>query len=154
MLQQHKGFIMTPQHTPGSCQIATTYIPLNNPAMKCCQDNLFHITKLSLYMDNPAEIHYHALFHICQYLSTSITEGIYYWRKHPVPTLPMGILPICCPDNYTLSITPTDHPDTLFGYVDSDWAPGTQHHHSVTGVALMYAGGVVGYQHKISGNHC
>jgi hypothetical protein len=57
---------------------------------------------------------------------------------HPIPTQ----------DNYELEVNPTQHTDLLFGYDDADWASGTKHHKSVTGIALMYAGGVVGYKCK------
>ncbi len=53
------------------------------PMMKCCPDIGFHATKLSQYMDNPAESHYTALKNLCQYLATTIHDGIYYWRDQP-----------------------------------------------------------------------
>lgn len=57
-------------------------------AVKCRPDILYHVTKLSQYMDNPAEVHHLALFSICQYLSKTIYDGIYYWRPVPCDDLP------------------------------------------------------------------
>ncbi len=51
-------------------------------------------------------------------------------------------------DNYTLTINPADHRDQLYGYVDADWASDTTHHKSGTGIALLHAGGTVGYRAK------
>jgi hypothetical protein len=118
------------------------------PAVKCRPDILYPITKLSQYMDNPAEAHYHALLHICKYISTTIDQGIYYWRTHPREDLPELPLPTCHHDNYTLTVTPADHPDHLYGYVDADWASDTRHRKSVTGIIIMYAGGAIGYRTK------
>jgi hypothetical protein len=109
------------------------------PAIKCRPDILFHVTKLSQFMDNPSEIHYHALLQICKYISSTIYEGIYYWRHNPREDHP---------DNYTLTVLPANHPDQLYGYVDADWASDTKHRKSVTGIALMFAGGIIGYRTK------
>lgn len=118
------------------------------PMMKCRPDISFHTTKLSQYMENPAEIHYQALRHICSYLAATIYEGIYYWRDIPRMDLPEAPNPKTFHDNYTVTIAPTDHRDFLFGYVDADWASDTTHRKSVTGIALMYAGGTIGYKTK------
>jgi hypothetical protein len=40
------------------------------PAVKCRPDFLYHVTKLSQYMDNPAEVHYIALHHVCKYVAS------------------------------------------------------------------------------------
>ena len=48
------------------------------PMMKCRPDIAFHATKLSQYMENPAEAHYEALRQLCNYLAHTITDGIYY----------------------------------------------------------------------------
>jgi hypothetical protein len=51
--------------------------------IKCRPDIAFHITKLSQYMDNPAEIHYTALTQILKYIAATAEYGIYYWRDNP-----------------------------------------------------------------------
>ncbi len=73
---------------------------------------------------------------------------IYYWRDEPHPNLPQAPTPIPYHDNYTLAMNPADHRHQLFGYVDADWASDTTHRKSVTGIALMYAGGTIGYRTK------
>jgi hypothetical protein len=118
------------------------------PMMKCRPDISFHATKLSQYMDNPAAIHYQALRLLCSYLAATITDGIYYWRDHSRMDLPEAPNPIIHSDNHTIEVNPTDHTSFLFGYVDADWASDTKHRKSVTGIALMYAGGVIGYRCK------
>jgi len=46
-----------------------------------------------------------------------------------------------------MAITPTDCPN-MVAYVDADWATDTKHRKSVSGMVLMYAGGVIGYKTK------
>ncbi len=76
-------------------------------------------------------------------------NGIYYWRSAPRMDLHELPLPTCHNDNYTLTVHPADHPHFLYGYVDADWASDTRSRKSTTGIALLYAGGVVGYRTKI-----
>ena len=40
------------------------------------------------------------------------------------------------------------HNNSFFGYVDSDWATDATHRKSVTGIAILFAGGAVGYKCK------
>jgi len=117
------------------------------PMMKCRPDIAYDATKLSQYMENPAEEHYTALRQICIYLSHTIDHGIFYWRKTPredLPTLPQTTLHH---ENYVMQINPTDH-SYLTGYVDADWATDTKYRRSVTGIVLMNAGGTAGYETK------
>lgn len=51
-------------------------------------------------------------------------------------------------DNYTLEVNPTICNGQMYGYIYADWASDTQHRKSITGIALLYAGGVVGYHTK------
>jgi hypothetical protein len=53
------------------------------PMIKCRPDISFHITKLSQYMANPAEVHYQALRSIGSYLANTLDTGIYYWWDTP-----------------------------------------------------------------------
>jgi hypothetical protein len=116
------------------------------PMTKCRPDVAFHITKLSQYMDNPAEEHYLALRQLCRYLAATITDGIYYWRMQPRPDLPALEHPTTVPDTHILEINSDQATSALYGYVDADWASDTTHRRSVTGIILMFAGGVVGYR--------
>ena len=117
------------------------------PMMKCRPDIAFHATKLSQFMENPAEVHYVALRQLCEYLAQTLTDGIYYWRTQTRTDLPERPLPILHHDNYIMKTDPTTQ-QGLTGYVDADWATDTRHRKSVTGIILMYAGGVVGYKTK------
>jgi len=87
------------------------------PMMKCHTGIAFHATKLSQYMDNPEEEHYHALRQSCTHLAATIQEGIYYWRDKPRMDLPEKPLPKTHHDNYNLVVNPTDHLNKLYGYV-------------------------------------
>ncbi len=118
------------------------------PMVKCRPDISTHTILLSQYSNNPAEIHYNALKSIAQYLAATINDGIYYWRRAPHPNLPAAPLPIPRADNYTLKEQRGTNSDALIGYVDSDWAAHTTKRTSLTGIILMYAGGVVGYKTK------
>jgi hypothetical protein len=113
------------------------------PMMKCRPDIAFHITKLSQYMDNPAEIHYNALTQILKYITVTPDQGIYYWRDTPRTDLPLHPLPTCNHDNYDLQPV---HNQDMYGYVDADWATDSTHRKSVTGMVIMYAGGAIGYK--------
>jgi hypothetical protein len=94
------------------------------PMMKCRPDIAFHTTKLSQYMDNPAEEHYIALTHILKYVATTANHGIYYWRDNPRHDLPIEPLPTCHHDNYTMQ--PIQNKE-MYGYVDADWATDSFH---------------------------
>jgi len=117
------------------------------PMMKCRPEIAPHAIKLSQYMENPATEHYQAIRELVAYLAATIEDGIYYWRKTPVMELPIGPMPQLHNDNYVMpDNTPAE--EALYGYVDSDWGADTRHRKSVSGIILMYAGGVVGYRCK------
>jgi hypothetical protein len=117
------------------------------PMMKCCPDIAYHATKLSQYMENPAEIHYNPLRQLCEYLAHTVTIGIYYWRDTSREDQPLEPYPHTHPDNYTMEIPPTDC-SNLVAYVDADWATDTKHQKSVSGMVLIYAGGAIEYKTK------
>jgi hypothetical protein len=116
------------------------------PMTKCRPDVAFHITKLSQYMDNPAEEHYLTLRQLCKYLASTLTDGIYYWRLRPRPDLPAASHPTTLVDTYSMEVNPVEADHALYRYVDADWASDSTHRRSVTGIIIMYAGGVVGYR--------
>jgi hypothetical protein len=117
------------------------------PMMKCRPEIAPHAIKLSQYMENPAEEHYNALRALVTYLSATMHDGIYYWRKEPRMDLPDVSIPAIHPDNYLLD-DHTPNNEMLYGYVDSDWGSDTIHRKSITGILLLYAGGTVGYRCK------
>jgi len=115
--------------------------------MKCRPEIAPHAIKLSQYMENPATEHYQAIRDLVAYLAATINDGIYYWRKKPVMELPIGPMPTLHNDNYIMPDN-TPQEDALYGYVDSDWGADSNHRKSISGIILMYAGGVVGYRCK------
>lgn len=96
-------------------------------------------------MENPAEEHYQALRNILGFLGKTIDDGIYYWRTTPRMDLPVHPMPALHPDNYLVQGN-TPAGANLYGYVDSDWATDSNHRKSITGIAIMYAGGILRYK--------
>ena len=82
------------------------------PMMKCRPEIAAAAIKLS------QSIHYKATLGILEFLSQTIDDGIYYWRREPRMDLPDMPLPTIHPDNYSFEDnTPiTEH--NLYGYVD------------------------------------
>ncbi len=66
--------------------------------------------------------------------------------------LPDEQLPTLHANNYDMEVHPDMHQDTLYGYVDADWASDTTHRKSISGIVIMYAGGAVGYKSKYQDN--
>jgi hypothetical protein len=122
------------------------------PMMKARPDICFHATKLSQYMENPGELHYLALRELCAYLAHTIHDGIYYWRNEQRTDLPDEHVPTLHANNYDIEVRPNMHHGTLYGYVDADWASDTMHRKSISGIVIMYTGGVVGYKSKYQDN--
>ena len=110
-------------------------------------DISFPVIKLAQFSINPAEIHYDAVKDVFLYLYSTKTEGIYYWRKKPL-NLPNETRPRIREYNYTPKILIKHDGTTLVAYSDSDWTGDLVYRRSITGVAIMYAGGVVCYKTK------
>jgi hypothetical protein len=112
-------------------------------------DIAFAVIKLSQYSANPAKIHYQALRHLFKYLALTKTRGIYFWRKIPVPDLPVIPAEHCVSHSEILhSIPKTKQPHRMHAFVDSDWGSDRSHRRSVTGLVVMLAGGVIAYKSK------
>mmetsp|Transcript_23363 Transcript_23363/g.33516 ORF Transcript_23363/g.33516 Transcript_23363/m.33516 type:complete len:1554 (+) Transcript_23363:3270-7931(+) len=118
------------------------------PMVKCRPDYAPHIIKLSQFSENPGKEHYLAARDLAKYLAATMEEGIYYWRETPVDSLPEGPLPQLHSDNHQLQLSPDDKA-ALRGYVDSDWGGDTVKRKSMTGLLIMYAGGVIAYKAKL-----
>ena len=82
-----------------------------------------------------------------RYLSVTIDEGIYYWREKPVMELPDIPLPETHKDNHDI-VTQPGGSGNLEGLTDSDWAGDTAKRKSISGIIIMYAGGVIAYKSK------
>jgi hypothetical protein len=112
-------------------------------------DIAYAVIKLSQYSNNPAKIHYQAVRHLFKYLALTKSRGIHYWRKHPVPDLPVITAEPCVSHSEILdSIPRTKQPHRIHAYVDSDWGSDRTHRRSVTGLVVMLAGGVIAYKSK------
>jgi hypothetical protein len=112
-------------------------------------DIAFAVIKLSQYSANPAKIHYQALRQLFKYLALTKSRGIYFWRKIPVPDLPVVSAEACVSHSDILdSIPRTKQPNRMHSFVDSDWGSDRSHRRSVTGIVVMMAGGVIAYKSK------
>ena len=109
-------------------------------------DISFPIIKLSQFSNNPQAIHYDAVKKIFLYLKATSTDGIYYWRRTPMEDLPRGQVPKVKSDPYQFTIESSNESHDIIGYSDSDWAGDISHRKSVSGIAVMYAGGVVHFK--------
>jgi len=101
-------------------------------------------------MDNPAREYYTAILEIIQYLAATLDEGIYYWRQAPQNTLPDADLPSLYMDNHKLpdSLFTDQSLDSIHAFTDSNWGRDKTHRRSVTGIVIMFAGGIIGYKMK------
>jgi hypothetical protein len=112
-------------------------------------DIAYAVIKLSQYSHNPAKVHYQAVRHLFKYLALTTKRGIHYWRKHPVATLPMIPSEPCVSHSEILDAIPkTKQPHRIHAFGDSDWGSDRTHRRSVTGLAIMLAGGVIAYKSK------
>jgi hypothetical protein len=89
------------------------------PMIKCRPDISFHITKLSQFMANPAEVHYQALRSVGFYLANTLDTGIYYWRDVPRQDLPDGPLPTLYQEPFSFQEDPARNSRFLTAYADS-----------------------------------
>ena len=116
-------------------------------AMVTCRPDIsFPVIKLSQYSLNPSETHYKAVRQLYLYLRATSTDGIYYWRKHPQNTLPIGDDPFPKPSIYESTFQPTPDIGRLEAGVDATWGNDSEHRKSVSGYALMLSGGCVLYK--------
>jgi hypothetical protein len=99
-------------------------------------------------MANPAKEHYEALKNTIKYIAQTCSYGIYYWRDTPRTDLPDGPLPTLSSDTHVFQIDPISLTDKLYGYADSDWASCRLTRNTVSGAAIMLAGGAIGYKTK------
>jgi hypothetical protein len=112
-------------------------------------DIAYAVIKLSQYSHNPAKIHYQAVRHLFKYLALTKSQGIHYWRKHPVATLPTVTAESCVLHSDILDAIPkTKQPHRIHAFVDSDWGSDRTHRRSVTGLVVMLAGGAIAYKSK------
>jgi hypothetical protein len=82
----------------------------------------YAVIKLSQYLANPAKIHYQAVRQLFKYLALTKTRGVYYWRKHPIPSLPVIPSEPCISHSEILNNIPqTKQPQRMHAYVNSDW---------------------------------
>ena len=117
----------------------------------CRPDISYAVVKCAQATIHPHEIHYHGLKHLLKYVYTTRDDGIYYWRLHGNPTLPL--VPNPQPKSAMVDLLPNGRPthDALdvHGYVDSDWATCPRTRRSLTGVCLQLAGGCIAYKTKL-----
>jgi hypothetical protein len=85
-----------------------------------------------------------------QYLAATVNGGIYYWRTEAQMDLHFAPLPVAHSDNHHFSdsVLSSLHGSNLVAFADSDWGTDKSHRLSITGMAILLAGAVVGYKTK------
>ena len=117
-------------------------------AITCRLEIMYAVIKLSQFSSQSAEIRYQSVKHIFKYLRDTITFGIHYWRSEPRLDCPLLPFPDLATNNHKMPPINKSSITEPYGYVDSDWAGGVITRKSVTGLALMFAGGPVAYKSK------
>jgi hypothetical protein len=116
--------------------------------IKCRPDILFHISKLSQSLANPAKEHYEAVKLVSQYLAMTIEEGFYFWHEKPRMDLPEGPKPTPYPDTYVFHKDFSAIERVMYALSDSDWASCRKTRNAITGGIVMLAGAAIGYKTK------
>ena len=113
----------------------------------CRPDISFPLIKLSQYSTKPALEHFEAVQELYNYIRSTKSDGIYYWRTTPRMDLPLGPLPETKEDkNYTPQTREQYDRLNTRASVDSDYANDTTHRRSVSGIAIKLAGGTIFYK--------
>ena len=78
-------------------------------------DISFAVSKLSWFVSNPRDTHWHALERVLRYLKGTMSYGIHY----------------------------TGYPRVLEGYCDANWISDADELHATSGCAFLLEGGIV-----------
>jgi Reverse transcriptase (RNA-dependent DNA polymerase)/GAG-pre-integrase domain len=109
----------------------------------------YAVTTLARFSSHPAKIHYDALRRVARYLRMTKSWGLYYWRRAPLSSLPVGIFQPM-PDDPSLPSFPAPSQSSLLaGYVDAAHATDLLTRRSITGIVFMFCGGPLAYKSKI-----
>ena len=84
-----------------------------------------------------------------RYLRMTKSWGLHYWRRLPLPSLPVGMFQILSPNVSLLTFPEPSQPTVLAGYVDAAHATDLITRRSTTGIVLMFCGGPLAYKSKI-----
>ena len=108
------------------------------------------VTLLSRFSTAPNEAHYQALRAIAIHLRATKKWGIIYWR--PCPNNQFPVVPLDQPAILTEDLSmkyPVFGLEELIAFCDAAHATDLRTRRSVTGFALLFAGGVVAYKCKL-----
>jgi hypothetical protein len=112
-------------------------------------DISYAVTTLARFSGRPAKIYYDALRRVARYLRMTKSWGLHYWRRLPLPSLPVGMFQILSPNVSLLTFPEPSQPTVLAGYVDAAHATDLITRRSTTGIVLMFCGGPLAYKSKI-----
>ena len=117
-------------------------------AMVTCRTDIsFAVLKLTQYNNSPAACHAHAVKNVYKYLNVTKTDGITFWRPRPNQSLPSATKFVLDDSTYEVFIPPENaQPSIAYGYTDSDWANDSSNRKSVSGTAILLAGGCIVYK--------
>ena len=117
-------------------------------ATTCRPDILFATIFLSQSSSHPAPCHFAAVKQVFKYLRSTIDQGIHYWRKSPLSSLPLQPDPIIKVDSHETKI-PTIPADAPYGFSDADWATNPSTRRSISGISVFLAGGPIIFKCKV-----
>ena len=117
-------------------------------AMVTCRTDIsFPVLKLTQYNNSPTTCHANAVKNVYKYLNATKSDGISFWRPRPNTMLPSALHETIDDSNYDVFIPPENaHSDIAYGYTDSDWANDSSTRKSVSGTAILLAGGSIVYK--------
>ena len=110
-------------------------------------DISFPVIKLSKFSNNPGKIHYTAVKNIFRYLRATVSDGIYFWRKNTLQSTHLN-------DSVRPTLFHLSNPEMIqtykdmYGFADADWGSDQSNRKSVSGIAIIFAGGLVYYKTK------
>lgn len=115
-------------------------------AITCRPEILYAVIILSQFSTKPAEIHYNSVKQIFRYVCDTLDYGIHYWRPTGRENCLVLPFPEQTQDNQDVPPVTQKSLHEPYGYVDADWVGGVNTRKSVTGLAIILAGGSIAYR--------
>ena len=111
-------------------------------------DIAYALSLLSRYAAFPAKVHYLGLKSVARYLRETREQGLLYWRKEPLMSMPLGsIVPLAAPTGSVYTY-PKD-PYLIAADVDSSHANDLESRRSTGGHLIMYLGCAIHWVSKL-----
>ena len=106
----------------------------------------YAVTTLARFSDRPAKIHNDALRRVARYLRMTKSWGLLYWRRQPLPSLPVGDFQPLATDPALPAFPKPTQPTILAGYINAAQATDLTTRRSITGLVFMFCGAPIAYK--------